>query len=429
MRLLFKYPSRDRPDWFKETLATYYSKLSGNHTYRFVITLDEDDMTMNNSPMREWLNHQSHLTYLFGDHRSKVEACNSDMPDDEWDIVILVSDDMVPLVHGFDDLIVQDMQAHFPQLDGVIKYPDGYRPKEDPIITFTIMGRQFYERYGFLYWPTYKSQWCDNELTDVAIQWGKYFNCADRLGTIRHQWQKHGVDNNYRRDHDLFMKDQQTYHGDDGKGGRKAKSFPVSYSQNDEDTYIRRYFKDQWRGRFLDIGAGEGVTFSNTKLLVDMGWSGVAIEPSPNFCRAIRENPELSRVSVEEAALMPSDGKTPFYHTPDFISTTNERHKATWEHSTTYTSITVNALSWNTLLSKYGPDFDFINLDIEGENVPMFQAMPEIVRQNAKMMCIEYDDGLGLIKSALALHGFKLIHTTGENVIMAKRPLGHRNDS
>ena len=162
MKLLFKYPTRGRPDWFQRTLATYYERLSGKHDVSFLVTCDDDDMRMNTTPMRQWLNGQKHLDYLYGPHRSKVQACNAGMPDGPWDIVILVSDDMVPTKDGFDDLIAQDMQKHFPALDGVLKYPDNYRPKEDAVVTFTVMGRQFYERYGWLYYPSYLGQWCDH---------------------------------------------------------------------------------------------------------------------------------------------------------------------------------------------------------------------------------------------------------------------------
>jgi hypothetical protein len=36
------------------------------------------------------------------------------------------------------------------------------------------MGRTYYERFGYLYFPDYKSVYCDNEFTDVAQLLGKY---------------------------------------------------------------------------------------------------------------------------------------------------------------------------------------------------------------------------------------------------------------
>ena len=52
-----------------------------------------------------------------------------------------------------------------------------------------------------------------------------------------------------------------------------------SYSQNKEDLFILDYFKD-YKGIVLDIGANDGVTFSNSKLLIENGWKAHLIEPS-----------------------------------------------------------------------------------------------------------------------------------------------------
>jgi hypothetical protein len=210
MTFLFKYPTRARPDWFRETLAAYYSQLSGKHRYRFVVTMDEDDETMNNAVIRNWLNAQENLSYDYGDHHSKVEAINDGVPADDWDIIVLVSDDMVPVVAGFDDVIAADMQRHLPALDGCLKYADGFRPATDPLMTWTVMGRGFYQWYGNLYHPAYKGTWCDNELTEVALARGKLVICESQL--VRHDWRKNGNrDENYLRDDRFYEQDRRTY--------------------------------------------------------------------------------------------------------------------------------------------------------------------------------------------------------------------------
>jgi len=54
-RLVIKFPTRGRPEKFKEVFSRYLSMLSGKHSVQFVITMDEDDETMNNPTMRQWL--------------------------------------------------------------------------------------------------------------------------------------------------------------------------------------------------------------------------------------------------------------------------------------------------------------------------------------------------------------------------------------
>jgi FkbM family methyltransferase len=411
MRFLFKYPTRSRPDWFKETLKAYQDKLSGKHEHRFIVAMDTDDPAMNNPEMKNFLHEQNNLSYFYADHKTKIEACNRGIPDDGWDILVLVSDDMTPWVDGFDDIIAQDMQREFPgALDGALHYPDGFAGNS--LLTYSIMGHGLYERIEFIYWPAYKGTWCDNDFMELTKKWGKYKLIEKDI--IRHQWKKHGSDLVYDKGDSTYKEDKDVF------VWRKARGFPVSFSQSDEDWYIRRYFKDKFSGRFLDIGAGDGVAFSNTKILYDMGFNGVAVEPSPNFCQAIRENFPGDRIKIVQAALTDKDGPIELYHTPDFTSTLSEEHKAKWENTTPYTKIGVDGICWNTLLTQYGCDFDFLNIDIEGLSIAMLSIMPHEYKYNAKMFCVEHDGQITAVQDLLCPYGFKVIHTNGENVILGK---------
>ena len=52
----------------------------------------------------------------------------------------------------------------------------------------------------------------------------------------------------------------------------------VSYSQNAEDVRLARVFDDS-SGFYVDVGAGDGLEFSVTRLFYERGWSGINIEP------------------------------------------------------------------------------------------------------------------------------------------------------
>lgn len=69
------------------------------------------------------------------------------------------------------------------------------------------------------------------------------------------------------------------------KGGYATNSF----SQYGEDLVIHDYFKGS-SGHFLDIGANDGVTFSNTWKLSMNGWSGTYVEGSPFVFERLKEN-------------------------------------------------------------------------------------------------------------------------------------------
>ena len=101
----------------------------------------------------------------------------------DFDIVLLASDDMVPMVKGYDTIIKNRMKETYPDTDGVLWFNDGYKGKE--LNTLCILGKKYYDRFGYIYHPSYNSVWCDNEFMDVANILGRqtYFNEV----IIRHQ--------------------------------------------------------------------------------------------------------------------------------------------------------------------------------------------------------------------------------------------------
>ena len=186
VKILFKYPTRNRLAWFEKTLKLYYDIISEDCDFQFLITLDEDDVTMNTEEVRKFLNYQPNLIYNYGKSKTKIEACNADIDlVDDWDILVLVSDDMIPVVREFDKIIVENMQKHFPDTDGALHFNDGCYGK-DRTITLSIMGRKLYERFEYIYHPAYRSFYCDNEFTDEVYKLNKVIYIPQVI--IQHKW-------------------------------------------------------------------------------------------------------------------------------------------------------------------------------------------------------------------------------------------------
>lgn len=62
----------------------------------------------------------------------------------------------------------------------------------------------------------------------------------------------------------------------------------VYYSQAGEDKFLEKLLPD--KGFFVDIGAYDGLKFSNTKRFYDKGWSGLAVEGTLKYFRALMVN-------------------------------------------------------------------------------------------------------------------------------------------
>ena len=129
VRFCFKYASRERPEQFMVTLDRYVSLLSNKHDYHFVISMDSNDGTMNNDRIKEYLKtkrKQVQLEYYYGESKNKIEAINRDMIAPTFNILVLVSDDMIPQVQGYDDIIVRNFKEKCLDYDGMLSFNDGY---------------------------------------------------------------------------------------------------------------------------------------------------------------------------------------------------------------------------------------------------------------------------------------------------------------
>lgn len=219
-KILFKFATRARPEVFKRVLELYYRMMSNKHSYQFIISADEDDLTMNNPQMIDYMRQKPNLMFFFGNSKTKIEAINADMQDADFDILVVVSDDMEPQVLNFDDIIVEHMNQYFPDTDGALHYNDGCCG-QDRTITLSILGRNLYHRIGYIYHPDYKSFYCDNEFTDVVRAFNKVQYIPRVI--IKHKWAggPKSADMLYRRNSKMGTPiDGKTY------AARKAAGFP-----------------------------------------------------------------------------------------------------------------------------------------------------------------------------------------------------------
>lgn len=165
--LLVKIPTRSRPKEFLRTLETFVSKQSGDNKITYLISIDDDDYSMDHTVLyaaRTLIGKDGII--VLRSRAGKIGSVNRDMdraPDD-YDILLQPADDWVARVHGWDQYIVDEL-SWFPNLDGVAWFYDGHQPNID---TLSIMGRAYYERFNYIYYPEYRTFWADNEFTEVA---------------------------------------------------------------------------------------------------------------------------------------------------------------------------------------------------------------------------------------------------------------------
>lgn len=206
MNLLIKFPTRNRVAKFHEVLSRYQMLLSGNNNVQFIISVDTSDS--HEYDCSKWNN----VIVDRRDNKSKIEAINSGMEiAKKWDIVLLASDDMIPVKQGYDDVIVKYMRNLYPDRDGVLWFNDGYTGNR--LNTLSILGRKYYDRFGYIYHPEYQSLWVDNEFMDVANILGKQTYIPEVIIKHEHPNNNRGVGNDaqYQHTESFYYSDREIY--------------------------------------------------------------------------------------------------------------------------------------------------------------------------------------------------------------------------
>lgn len=197
----------------------------------------------------------------------------------------------------------------------------------------------------------------------------------------------------------------------------------MSYSQNrEEDIIVQLFNAERAVGHFLDVGAYDGKTFSNTLRLAELGWSGVCVEPSPTvFPALLNVHKNNAKVVVVNAAVAPTNGFIDFFDSGgDAVSTTQTAHKEKWEngYGSKFAKMMVYAITFSDIFRKFGTQFDFINLDVEGVSAELFALLPLQMLERTRCLCVEHDGKIAEIQDRAAQFGFGYVHHNAENVIL-----------
>lgn len=219
MRILLKCPTRNRPQKIISTVTAYMKLANHPEQLGVAISCDEDDTTMSRNLVHEELHRVLGRTawhrIFMSPNKSKIQACNANMNeiDWEWDIVVLVSDDMIPQIQGYDDIIRSHMMSKFPDTNGILWFNDGFQGEK--LNTLCVYGRQMYNYFGYIYHPDYKSLFCDTELTDLCRNELKDRCLYVPYCIIRHEHPGTGYAQNmdalYQHNQKFWSQDMHTY--------------------------------------------------------------------------------------------------------------------------------------------------------------------------------------------------------------------------
>lgn len=193
------------------------------------------------------------------------------------------------------------------------------------------------------------------------------------------------------------------------------------YSHHNEDEFLQKYFGES-TGFFVDIGANDGVSHSNTRQLFDRGWSGVCVEPDPAAFASLHMNYPCSQLQVRvvHAAITDHLGPVTFYQHPDKpLWELNTAHKPWVDRLVNegfvprFNELTVQSMRLQDL--GLPQKFEFMSVDTEGGDLLILGTLDDTVQP--RLICAELDkfDYGPKIHECLKAKGYRHLLDVGWN--------------
>lgn len=196
------------------------------------------------------------------------------------------------------------------------------------------------------------------------------------------------------------------------------------YSQYDEQKHILDAFSVNGNvevGSFLETGAWHPTDKSNTRALVELGWSGVMLEPSPGpLLNLLSEYSGNDRITLVSACMGLEPGIVKMMVTDDAVSSSDRHQYDVWKDATTFRgALHVPVLTWADITNRWG-GFQFISIDAEGISADLFLGMLAAGLQPT-CVCVEHDGRSDELMSAATPEHYNVVYGNGTNLVLVRK--------
>jgi FkbM family methyltransferase len=136
-------------------------------------------------------------------------------------------------------------------------------------------------------------------------------------------------------------------------------------------------------GIFVEIGAYDGESYSNTSFLADQGWRGVYVEPLPKYCRQARIRHVFNNVTIENVAIDDKVGTRTLFDMGSLSSLSPEMvsayRKILWAKTSALgckpRQVSTVTLEDILVRNEVPYSFDLLVVDVEGHEEPIIRSL------------------------------------------------------
>lgn len=206
--------------------------------------------------------------------------------------------------------------------------------------------------------------------------------------------------------------------------------------QNNETQIVIDWFTKKHRagfvGNVLDIGANDGVTFSNSFDLIQSGWSGWLVEPSSAFNELIDIYGDSKDIQCLNVAIGQTAGTMTLYESGAHVKggrdkalvSTLVRHEMSRWCDVDFTPIDVKVITFDMFYEAINKpkNIHYLSIDVEGVEMDILKQI-DLRAIGCEVLCIEYNGRSvvgNMFTNYCAKYGMKEIHRNAENLIFAK---------
>lgn len=182
----------------------------------------------------------------------------------------------------------------------------------------------------------------------------------------------------------------------------------VSCQVRDLNTIYDYYFPNKSTGLFVEVGAYDGIQFSNTYHLAKLGWEGILFEPHPQLYQDCIRNLKNVNCKVHQLGISTQETTMNLFDGGALSSTSAKTiaiyKNVPWGQRRKYNPISIQTKTLDNMLGDI-KTFDLLVVDTEGTEMDVLNSFS--IKKYKPSMCII---------EAHEWHGVKALRSQAEDI-------------